>query len=176
VWDYKGQFRLGNRQYCYPLTTSDLCSRFLLATEALDGTDEEAAREVFEEVFEEYGIPDWIRSDNGVPVRIAGSSGAYQVVGLVDEVGDQASEDQGPAHPQENGCHERMHRTLKAETTRPARQNSLQQQERFDEFRQEFNHDRPHEVAGDEAPGRGVPTVGATDATSVARAELPASR
>jgi transposase InsO family protein len=153
VWgvDYKGQFRLGNRQYCYPLTTSDLCSRFLLATEALDGTDEEAAREVFEEVFEEYGLPDWIRSDNGSPFASQGLAGLTKLSAwwMRLEIKHQRIK---PAHPQENGCHERMHRTLKAETTRPARQNSLQQQERFDAFRQEFNHDRPHEALGMKRP------------------------
>jgi transposase InsO family protein len=147
VWaaDYKGQFRMGNGQYCYPLTASDLCSRFLLTTEALDGTDEESAREVFGEVFEEYGLPEVIRTDNGPPFASQGLAGLTKLSAWWLRLGVKHQRTQ-PAHPEQNGCHERMHRTLKAETTRPAGQNSLQQQERFDAFRREFNEERPHEA------------------------------
>jgi transposase InsO family protein len=147
VWgvDYKGQFRLGNGRYCYPLTASDLFSRFLLGTEGLDSTDEESAREVFVEIFEEYGLPAAIRTDNGPPFASQGLAGLTKLSAwwLRLEIRHQRIK---PGHPEQNGCHERMHRTLKAETTRPARQNSLQQQERFDEFRKEFNEMRPHEA------------------------------
>jgi transposase InsO family protein len=153
VWavDYKGQFRLGNGEYCYPLTASDLCSRYLLATEALDGTDEGSAREVFEEIFREYGLPEVIRSDNGVPFASQGLGGLTRLSVWWKRLGIKHQRTK-PAHPQENGCHERMHRTLKAETTRPARHNSLQQQERMDEFREEFNEERPHEALGMKRP------------------------
>jgi len=147
VWgvDYKGQFRLGNRRYCYPLTASDLFSRFLLSTEALDGTDEDSAHEVFVEIFEEYGLPVAIRTDNGPPFASQGLAGLTKLSAwwLRLDIRHQRIK---PGHPEQNGCHERMHRTLKAETTRPARQNSLQQQDRFDEFRKEFNDKRPHEA------------------------------
>jgi transposase InsO family protein len=147
VWavDYKGQFRLGNGQYCYPLTASDLFSRYLLATEALEGTDQAGAREVFEEVFREYGLPRVIRSDNGTPFASQGLAGLTKLSAWWMRLGIKHQRTE-PAHPEQNGCHERMHRTLKAETTRPARPSSLQQQERFDEFRREFNEDRPHEA------------------------------
>lgn len=147
VWavDYKGQFRLGNGRYCYPLTTTDLCSRYLLAVEALDGTEGEAAREVFQDVFTEHGLPEIIRSDNGSPFASQGLAGLTTLSAWWLRLGIKHQRTE-PAHPEQNGCHERMHRTLKAETTRPARQNSLQQQERFDAFRTEFNEERPHEA------------------------------
>ncbi len=148
VWaaDYKGHFRLGNRQYCYPLTTTDLHSRLILTIEALDGTDEEQAREVFDEAFTTYGLPSVIRTDNGTPFASAGGlAGLTRLSAYWLRLGIRHERTE-PAHPEQNGCHERMHRTLKAETTRPARKNLLQQQERFDEFRREFNEDRPHDA------------------------------
>jgi transposase InsO family protein len=147
VWaaDYKGQFRLGNREYCYPLTATDLHSRFILAVEALDATDEEQARMVFESVFRAYGLPLVLRTDNGSPFASQGLAGLTRLSAWWLRLGicHQRTE---PAHPEQNGCHERMHRTLKAETTRPARDTCLQQQERFDQFREEFNERRPHEA------------------------------
>jgi putative transposase len=150
--DYKGQFRLGNRQYCYPLTTSDLFSRFLLTVESLDGTDEEEARPVFEEAFRCYGLPLEIRSDNGSPFASQGLLGLTRLSVWWMRLGIVLQRI-APGHPEENAEHERMHRTLKAETTRPAGQNSLQQQERFDSFRDEYNEDRPHEALGGKTPG-----------------------
>jgi len=153
VWcvDYKGQFRLGNREYCYPLTTSDLFSRFLLTLESLDSTDGEEARPVFEEAFRQYGLPLEIRSDNGPPFASQGLFGLtvlsvwWMRLGIVHQRIT-------PGHPEQNAQHERMHRTLKAETTRPAGANTLQQQERFDAFREEYNSDRPHESLGGKTP------------------------
>ena len=147
VWaaDYKGQFRLGNGEYCYPLTASDLHSRFLLAVESLDATDEEQARTVFESIFREYGLPRVLRTDNGTPFASQGLAGLTRLSAWWLRLGIRHQRTE-PAHPEQNGCHERMHRTLKAETTRPARATSLQQQERFDEFREEFNEKRPHEA------------------------------
>ena len=148
VWatDYKGQFRLGNREYCYPLTATDLHSRFILAVEALDGTDEEQARVVFEDIFSKHGLPLVIRTDNGTPFSSAqGLAGLTRLSALWLRLGIRHERIE-PAHPEQNGQHERMHRTLKAETARPARANLMQQQERFDEFRREFNEKRPHEA------------------------------
>jgi transposase InsO family protein len=153
VWaaDYKGQFRLGNGEYCYPLTASDLHSRFLLAVESLDATDEEQARTVFESVFREYGLPRVLRTDNGTPFASQGLAGLTRLSAWWLRLGIRHQRTE-PAHPEQNGCHERMHRTLKAETTRPARATSLQQQERFDEFREEFNEKRPHEAIAMKRP------------------------
>jgi putative transposase len=155
VWcvDYKGQFRLGNREYCYPLTASDLLSRYLLTLESLDGTDEEQAHPIFEDTFREYGLPVAIRSDNGPPFASQGLHGLTRLSVWWMRLGI-AHERIAPGHPEQNGQHERMHRTLKAETTRPAGQNSLQQQERFASFREEYNNERPHESLDGKAPGK----------------------
>jgi transposase InsO family protein len=148
VWaaDYKGQFRLGSREYCYPLTATDVHSRFILAIEALDGTDEEQARGAFEDIFSRQGLPQVIRTDNGTPFSSAHAlAGLTRLSALWLRLGIKHERIE-PGHPEQNGQHERMHRTLKAETTRPARNNLMQQQERFDEFREEFNERRPHEA------------------------------
>ena len=148
VWaaDYKGHFRLGNREYCYPLTATDLHSRFILAVEALDGTDEEQARGVFEDVFSKHGLPLVIRTDNGTPFSSAqGLAGLTRLSAFWLRLGVRHERIE-PAHPEQNGQHERMHRTLKSETARPARSNLMQQQERFDDFQREFNERRPHEA------------------------------
>lgn len=153
VWavDYKGQFRLGNGKYCYPLTATDLHSRFLLAVQALESTDDEGARETFTEIFREHGLPLIIRSDNGSPFASTGLAGLTRLSAWWLRLGITHQRTQ-PAHPQQNGQHERMHRTLKAETTRPAGQNPLQQQERFDDFRREFNEVRPHQALDMKTP------------------------
>ena len=147
VWcaDYKGQFRLGNGSYCYPLTITDQHSRYLLACEGMGAISEEQAREVFQDVMREHGLPGAIRTDNGAPFATTGLAGLsklsiyWMLLGIKHER-------IRPGHPEENGRHERMHRTLKAETTRPARPNLLQQQESFDAFRDVFNTKRPHEA------------------------------
>jgi transposase InsO family protein len=147
VWciDYKGQFRLGDGSYCYPLTITDQYSRFILGCEGMGAICEEAARDVCEEVFRSYGVPTTMRSDNGVPFACTGLAGLTKLSAYWLRLGITLERIR-PAHPEENGRHERMHRTLKAETTRPARENLLQQQERFDEFLEEFNTQRPHEA------------------------------
>jgi putative transposase len=147
VWciDYKGQFRLGDGSYCYPLTITDQFSRFIVGCEGMAAISEDAARDVCEEVFRTHGIPAVMRSDNGVPFACTGLAGLTKLSAYWLRLGI-APERIRPAHPQENGRHERMHRTLKAETTRPARDNLLQQQERFDQFIEEFNTQRPHEA------------------------------
>ncbi len=144
--DFKGEFKLGNGRYCYPLTVTDHASRFILSCEALESVKEAGAIPVFQSLFEERGLPHAIRSDNGVP--FASPNGLYNLSRLSVwwlRLGI-AIERIKPGHPQQNGRHERMHLTLKKETTRPPRANILQQQARFDEFVSEFNTERPHEA------------------------------
>ena len=155
IWcvDYKGQFRLGDKSYCYPLTVTDQFSRYIIGCEGMGRIDADQAREAFEVLFRQYGLPTVIRSDNGVPFASAGLLGLSKLsvywmrLGIVPER-------IRPAHPQENGRHERMHRTLKSETTRPPRTNLLQQQEAFDAFVDEFNRERPHEALDMKQPAQ----------------------
>lgn len=155
VWcvDFKGQFRLGNGTYCYPLTITDAYSRMLLTCEALENTRGDGARRTFEESFRRWGLPRAIRSDNGAPFASQGLAGLSRlsVWWLRLGIGLERIE---PASPQQNGRHERMHRTLKAETTRPAGTNMLQQQERFDRFQDVYNKVRPHEALGQRPPAQ----------------------
>jgi putative transposase len=144
--DYKGHFRLSDRRYCYPLTITDFASRYLLACEALETTREAYAITTCERVFREFGLPDAIRTDNGVPF-----ASAHALYGLSKlsvwwlRLGIRL-ERITPGHPEQNGRHERMHLTLKAEATRPAAANVLQQQAVFDEFLTRYNHERPHQA------------------------------
>lgn len=144
--DFKGEFMLGNRQYCYPLTVTDYSSRFLLACEGLGSTQSTFAFTVFERVFKEYGLPDAIRTDNGVP--FASSKAMFGLSRLSVwwlRLGINLERIK-PGHPQQNGRHERMHLTLKKEATKPASYNFLQQQERFDRFAGVYNNERPHQA------------------------------
>jgi transposase InsO family protein len=144
--DYKGEFMLGNKRYCYPLTVTDYASRYLLLCEAMESNAERFAFTAFERLFKERGLPRAIRSDNGVP--FASPNGLFNLSKLsvwwlrlgitIERI--------KPGHPQQNGRHERMHLTLKKEATRPAGANLLQQQAKFDLFIEEFNHERPHEA------------------------------
>ncbi len=150
--DFKGEFRLGNAQYCYPLTVTDHASRYLLLCEALDSVREDPAIAAFEHLFRERGLPAAIRSDNGVP--FASPNALFNLSKLAVwwlRLGI-AIERIKPGHPQQNGRHERMHLTLKQETTRPPGQNALQQQARFDAFVEEFNTERPHEALDMQRP------------------------
>ena len=144
--DFKGEFTLGNKRYCYPLTVTDHASRYLLMCEALDSVREDTAFEAFEQLFRERGLPSAIRSDNGVP--FASPNALFNLSKLAVwwlRLGISIERIK-PGNPQQNGRHERMHRTLKQETTRPPGMNSLQQQARFDDFIHEFNEERPHEA------------------------------
>ena len=144
--DFKGEFRLGNGRYCYPLTVTDQASRLVLACEALESTKEGPVIEAFVRLFRERGLPAAIRSDNGLP--FASPNGLYNLSRLSVwwlRLGIAIERIQ-PGHPHQNGRHERMHLTLKKETTRPPGMNSLQQQARFDAFMSEFNDERPHEA------------------------------
>lgn len=147
VWccDFKGQFRLGNSQLCYPLTVTDLHSRYLLTCEALVSTRHETSQTAFEWAFRDYGLPNAILSDNGVPFATTSLLGLSKLSVWWKRLGITHHRIQ-PGHPEQNGAHERMHLTLKRETTRPAAGNLLQQQERFDRFREVFNTERPHEA------------------------------
>ena len=150
--DYKGEFKLGNGQYCYPLTVTDQVSRMLLMVEAHQSTRQINALTTFQRLFEERGLPDAIRSDNGVP--FASPNGLFNLSKLSVwwlRLGI-AIERIKPGHPQQNGRHERMHLTLKKETTRPPGMNSLQQQAKFDDFISEFNAERPHEALDMKVP------------------------
>lgn len=151
--DYKGQFRLGNRRYCYPLTVSDYRSRYLLACEGLESTRETGAFPVFERVFKEFGLPAAIRTDNGVPFASPHALFGMSRLAVWWLRLGIAIERIKPGHPQQNGRHERMHLTLKQETTRPPSYNFLQQQARFDDFIEGYNQDRPHQALGGKYPG-----------------------
>ena len=158
--DFKGEFKLGNGRYCYPLTVTDHASRYLLMCEALESTREDTAITAFEQLFLERGLPTAIRSDNGVPFaspnalfNLSKLSVWWLRLGI-------AIERIKPGHPQQNGRHERMHLTLKQQATRPPGMNCLQQQARFDDCVREFNGERPHEALAMKTPAdvyRGSP-------------------
>ncbi|MEM9621139.1 MAG: IS481 family transposase [Pseudomonadota bacterium] len=151
--DYKGEFMLGSHQYCYPLTITDYSSRYLLCCEGLPSTRSDLAFTVFEQVFQEYGLPVAIRTDNGSPF---GSGNAFFGLTRLSvwwlRLGIKIERIQ-PGHPQQNGRHERMHLTLKQDATKPASYNFLQQQERFDQFVQVYNYERPHQALQGRYPG-----------------------
>lgn len=154
IWctDFKGQFKTGDGVYCYPLTVTDGYSRFLLCCQGLHSTAVAGVKPMFTRLFKEYGLPQRIRSDNGVPfatttlARLSCLSAWWIRLGILPDLIE-------PGKPQQNGRHERMHRTLKAETTKPAAGNLAAQQRKFNRFREEFNFERPHEALDQETPG-----------------------
>ena len=151
--DYKGEFMLADRRYCYPLTLTDFASRYLLRCEALSTTQERYAFTVFDQVFKEFGLPAAIRTDNGVPFASPNALfGLSRLSVWWLRLGIQIERIK-PGHPEQNGRHERMHLTLKTEATKPAAPNFLQQQARFDAFLARFNHERPHQALGMRVPG-----------------------
>lgn len=151
--DYKGEFLMGNKAYCYPLTITDFSTRYLLSCEALETTKETYAFSVFERAFKEYGLPNAIRTDNGNPFsNVQAMFGLSRLSVWWLRLGIEL-ERTAPGCPQQNGRHERMHLTLKQEATKPAGANLLQQQEKFDLFVHDYNHDRPHEALGMKYPG-----------------------
>lgn len=149
--DFKGEFKTGDGRYCYPLTITDGYSRFLLACQGLHTTAVNVAKPVFTRVFKEFGLPQRIRTDNGVPfatttlARLSRLSAWWVRLGVLPEFIE-------PGKPQQNGRHERMHRTLKAEATRPPAATLRAQQRKFNVFREEFNHERPHEALDQHTP------------------------
>jgi transposase InsO family protein len=146
VWpvDFKGQFRTLDGNYCYPLTTSDHYSRTVLLCKALPSVKTQGAQPAFRRLFREVGLPEAIRSDNGPPFASTGIHGLcalnvwWMQLGIIHQRIT-------PGSPQENGAHERMHRELKRETTRPPAHNLRGQQRKFDFFRERYNEERPHE-------------------------------
>lgn len=147
VWcaDFKGHFWCGDGMRCDPLTITDSFSRYLLRCRAVEKTDGPHVRAIFEAVFRECGLPAAIRTDNGPPFASKAPGGLSRLsmwwlrLGIEHERID-------PGCPQQNGRHERMHRTLKAETAQPPRANLGQQQRAFEQFTEQFNQDRPHEA------------------------------
>jgi len=151
--DYKGEFMLGNRQYCYPLTITDYRSRYLLACEGLDSTQSRFAFDVFERVFKEFGLPQAIRTDNGVPFASPHAFfGLSKLAVWWLRLGINIERIK-PGNPQQNGRRERMHLTLKKAATQPASFNFLQQQNRFDHFMDVYNNQRPHQALNGHYPG-----------------------
>ncbi len=151
--DYKGEFKLGNHNYCYPLTITDYRSRYLLACEGLESTKADPTFSVFERAFKEYGLPHAIRTDNGTPFAAPNALfGLSRLAVWWLRLGIQIQRIK-PGHPEQNGRHERMHLTLKKEATKPASFNLLQQQERFDQFSEVYNNQRPHQALAGAYPG-----------------------
>jgi len=151
--DYKGEFQLGNRQYCYPLTITDYRSRYVLACEGIRSTRSDFAFAVFERVFKDFGLPRTIRTDNGTPFASPNALfGLSKLAVWWLRLGINIERIK-PGNPQQNGRHERMHLTLKREATKPASFNLLQQQERFDHFVEVYNNQRPHQALGGAYPG-----------------------
>ncbi|MCH8948488.1 MAG: transposase, partial [Acidobacteria bacterium] len=154
IWaaDYKGQFRLKNGKYCFPLTVSDLSSRYLLGCDAHPAISLERTFTHFKGLFGTYGLPSRIRTDNGVPfasnalARLSQLSVWFIKLGIYPELIE-------PGKPQQNGVHERMHRTLKQEATIPPGSSLCGQQRKLDRFREEFNQERPHEALEMKRPG-----------------------
>lgn len=148
VWtaDFKGQFRLRNTagSYCYPLTVLDLHSHFLLGCTALESTAVAGTQKVFTRLFQEFGLPEVMRTDNGVPFAQPTSLGRLGQLALWWVRLGIRPEYISPGRPQENGAHERFHKTLKEGTTRPASSSLVAQQQRFESFRSEYNTERPH--------------------------------
>jgi hypothetical protein len=153
VWciDFKGWFRTADGARCDPLTVSDQFSRYLLCSRALARAGYAECRSELERVFRAYGLPRVIRSDNGAPFASVGVGGLSRLAVWWVKLGI-TPERIAPGQPQQNGRHERMHKTLKAETAAPPAATLAAQQHRFDRFRHEYNHQRPHEALGQRMP------------------------
>jgi transposase InsO family protein len=153
VWscDYKGHFATRDCKPCYPLTITDNNSRYLLQCRALSRPTYEETRPWFEWTFREYGLPLAMRSDNGVPFASVGLGGLTRLSVWFIKLGIRP-ERIDPGHPEQNGRHERMHRSLKEATATPPKQTLQAQQSAFDEFVQEYNFQRPHEALGQMTP------------------------
>jgi len=150
--DFKGEFRMGNGQRCYPLTMMDAHTRFLLVCHGLGSTAHAGTQAVVERAFREYGLPKVIRTDNGGPFATKAIAGLSRLNLWWAQLGighDRIA----PGHPEQNGSHERMHLTLKQETAFPPAEDGARQQERLDGFRHEFDFERPHHALGMRTPG-----------------------
>jgi transposase InsO family protein len=153
VWciDFKGQFQVGNGVLCYPLTLSDAFSRYLLECQGQRRISTEGVLEVLQHAFATFGLPRAIRSDNGSPFASRGVGGLSRVSAWLIKLGVKPERIE-PGRPEQNGRHERMHRTLKAETALPPRSTFTEQQQAFDRFRIEYNDERPHEGIENQTP------------------------
>jgi transposase InsO family protein len=153
VWcaDFKGYFHCQDGSRCDPLTMTDNFSRFLLRCQAVDGLDEKYARLVFESAFREYGLPEVIRNDNGTPFASVALAGLSELAAWWIRLGIRP-ERIAPGKPQQNGAHERMHRTLQEATAQPPQRDLRRQQRAFDRFRHEFDFERPHEALAMKTP------------------------
>jgi len=151
--DYKGEFMLADRRYCYPLTITDYASRYLITCDALSTTKEAYAFSVFERAFKDFGLPRAIRTDNGVPFSCCNALYGLSKLSVWWLRLGINIERIKPGHPEQNGRHERMHLTLKKEATKPAAKNFLVQQARFDNFIDYYNTDRPHQALNMRMPG-----------------------
>jgi len=153
VWtvDFKGQFRLGDQRWCYPLTVMDLHSRYLLGCQAQPRIATSTVRQHFEDLFRRHGLPRRIRSDNGAPFASRAVGGLSRLSVWWVKLGILPERIQ-PGQPQQNGAHERMHETLKQAATQPGSRHLAAQQRRFDRFRQAYNTRRPHEALGQQMP------------------------
>jgi transposase InsO family protein len=150
--DFKGQFRTRDGIYCYPLTIADQHTRFLMACHGLLSTKGHGVRPVFDRLFREYGLPRAIRTDNGVPFATTGIHGFSQLNVWWLRLGIQHQRIL-PGQPQQNGAHERMHKTLKGDAIRPPRATLAAQQRAFNHFRGVYNHERPHKFLHGRTPG-----------------------
>lgn len=155
IWsaDFKGEFELSNGQVCYPLTVTDNYSRRILGTYALGSTKTALTKPCFKQIFKDVGVPEAIRTDNGAPFASNAPRGLSQLSAWWVRLGIK-HERIPPGKPQKNGRHERMHLTLKEETTRPAESTMEAQQKRFNDFRDFFNKLRPHEALGQVVPDK----------------------
>ncbi len=153
VWstDFKGEFRTGDGQWCYPLTVADGASRYLLACAGKRSVREAGVRPVFVRLFQEFGLPKAMLSDNGPPFATNGLARLSKLSVWWLKLGIELARIE-PGHPEQNGRHERMHRTLKAETTRPPAATLPAQQRLFERFQREYNTERPHEALGQRTP------------------------
>jgi transposase InsO family protein len=153
IWciDFKGEFRTGDGQRCIPLTVTDAFSRFIICCVAVAATDTATVRRILSRIFREFGLPDAFRSDNGPPFASTGAAGLSRLSAWWLKLGIRHERIE-PGKPQQNGRHERMHLTLKRETASPPAPTLVAQQRRFDRFRFQFNHDRPHEALANATP------------------------
>ena len=164
VWcvDFKGDFKLGNGARCHPLTVTDHFSRYVLGCRALKTETHIETKETLTRIFKEYGLPRVLRSDNGRPFGSPGPCGLSRLSLWLIKLG-VFPEHIEPGRPDQNGRHERMHRTLKAETARPPRHSMRAQQLAFTRFRRDFNEERPHQALGQIPPqGSTNPPPGAS--------------
>ena len=150
--DYKGQFKTRNGRWCYPLTVMDHASRYLLVCHGLPGTRFNETQAIFEQAFRRYGLPERLRTDNGVPFASLGVGGLSQLSVWWIRLGI-LPERITPGRPQQNGRHERMHRTLKQTLSHPPAANLKAQQIQLDGFRTHYNDQRPHEGLAQKSPG-----------------------